>query len=221
MKRLNLNILGGLLLVVGGILLLLTNLNVIHIRIAPILWFIFLGAVGALFTWVFITDREESWWAVIPGITLLSIASLVFLDLLMPRVINVIGGPIVTMGIGLSFLLIYLTKREFWWALIPGGTMATVTVMILLSEFIESGEFLAAFFFLGLASTFGLIYALPSLSGERQTWAIYPALVMLGMAILMLIIVSASLLWQIWPFALIAIGAYLIYRTFRSQEASR
>ncbi len=221
MKRLNLNVLGGLLLVVGGILLLLTNFNVIHIRVAPILWFIFLGAVGALFTWVFITDRDEAWWAAIPGLTLLSVAAIVFLDLIMPRVTNVIGGPIVTLGIGLSFLLIYLTKREFWWALIPGGTMATVTVMILLSEFVESGEFIAAFFFLGLAATFGLIYALPSLSGERQTWAIYPALVMLGMAVLMLLIVSASLIWQIWPFILIAIGAYLIYRTFQGRKDLR
>jgi hypothetical protein len=221
MKRLNLNVLGGLLLIVGGLLLLLTNFNIIHIRVAPILWFVFLGAVGAVFTWVFATDREEAWWAAIPGITLLSIAFIVFLDLIMPKVTDVVGGPIVTMGIGLSFLLIYLVKQEFWWALIPGGTMATITVMILLSEFIESGEFIAAFFFLGLAATFGLIYALPSLSGERQTWAIYPALVMLAMAVLMLLIVSASLIWQIWPFILIAIGVYLIYRTFQGRKESR
>jgi hypothetical protein len=221
MKRLNLNVLGGLLLIMGGLLLLLTNFNVIHIRVAPILWFIFLGAVGAVFTWVFITDRDEAWWAAIPGLTLLSVAAIVFLDLIMPRVTSVIGGPIVTMGIGLSFLLIYLTKQEFWWALIPGGTMATVTVMVLLDQFIQSGEIIAAVFFLGLAATFGLIYTLPSLSGDRQAWAIYPALVMLGMAVLMLLIVSASLIWQIWPFILIAIGAYLIYRTFQGQKESR
>jgi hypothetical protein len=200
-------VLWGGLLIAAGILFLLQNLNVI--RFAEIIWSI-LFALGGIFMLSFFIADRNNWWALIPSIVLFNLGLMVALDTIFPRFSDTVGGALFLGGIGLSFWLIYLIRREFWWAIIPGGalfTLAAVVVAASLGYEAESGGVL----FLGLGLTFGLLAVLPTPEG-RLTWAWIPGLALLIMGV-MVIGAAANLINFLWPAALIVVGIFLVYRT--------
>ena len=75
MKRLEVRVIGGILLIAAGVLSLLQNLGIFEGALA-FLWALLLGAGGAFFLYVFLINRAN-WWAIIPGFTMLSVATLI------------------------------------------------------------------------------------------------------------------------------------------------
>jgi hypothetical protein len=210
MNRSILRIVGGILLIAVGILALLQGFGVLA-NITPLLWALVFGFGGALFLYVFLTNRD-SWWAVIPGFVLLSIGVLIALEHLFPATSGDWGGVLVLAGIGLAFWVVYFLKREHWWAIIPGGVMLTTALVTGLSSTLGDVE-TGGIFFLGLGLTFGLLAVLPSPDG-RMRWAFIPAAVLLAMGLL-ITTAAAELLNYLWPIALILVGVYLIFRVVR------
>lgn len=250
----------GILLIAGGILLTLANLG--YLNFGDVIWGLTLGAFGAGFMAVFLTNRAN-WWAIIPGVTLLSVSAIVllgeyapafsdnwggviilggislafwlvylvertnwwalipgsimlivaiavFLSEVYPGLPGAWTGAIIVGGIGLAFWAIYLVNRQFWWAVIPGGVMLTIGVMVLLEPYL-TGLAMGGTFFLGIGLTFALLSILPTPDG-RMRWAIYPAGVLAIMGLLLMASLP-SVLNILWPVALILIGLFLIYRT--------
>jgi hypothetical protein len=162
------------------------------------------------FLFVFVRDREQ-WWAVLPGLPLLGLAGLLLIDALGLSMTP--AGPALLLGsISVAFWLVYWVRRDFWWAIIPGGTVATVTLMILLESLIPGGQ-IVGLIFLGIGLTFLALYFLPA-DGGRQPWAIYPA------AVLLILAAAFSLAFGVvgrflLPLAIILVGAYMVYRTWR------
>ncbi len=75
----------------------------------------------------------------------------------------------------LAFATVYLLRpKRNWWAIIPGGVLASVALLVLCEEIFPGwgGE---AVMFLGFAATFTSLYLLPSHRGG-QRWALYPAI---------------------------------------------
>jgi hypothetical protein len=208
----NLWILWGLLLVLAGGLFLLDSLNVLEL--GDVFWGVILGIGGLAFLSVYFANREH-WWALIPGCTLLSVSALILLDRFLPNGVGDWGGSIVLGGIGLSFLLIYFSNREFWWAVIPGGVMATLAFVVGLDEVLGDVE-MGGVFFLGLGLTFALIGLLPSPQGNMR-WAFIPAAI-LGIIGLLIVVALSSLINYIWALALIAAGLILLVRAFRPRR---
>ena len=65
----------GILLVVLGLLFLLQNFDLFNINVlGDLIWGVLFGAAGLVFLWVFVSNLEGNWWAVIPGFTLLGLA---------------------------------------------------------------------------------------------------------------------------------------------------
>jgi hypothetical protein len=167
-KRTNFNIVWGLLLVAGGILFMLQELGVIGNSWETgweILWAIVFGAVGLVFVWRYLSDLTGSWWAIIPGCTLLSLAALIgfaalgFGDTAAPWL-----GALFLGGVGLGFWMVYFTRREYWWAVIPGGVLFSLALVALIATWYQ-GEVVGAIFFLGMAATFGMVCLLPTPPG--------------------------------------------------------
>ena len=213
MKRTDSSTVLALSLVGAGVLFLLQNLGLLGAA-QNIFWTVLFAASGAAFLVVFARDLSR-WWAIIPSLTLLSLAALVGLGNLAPAFAKDWGGPLFLGGIGLSFWLVYLSGRERWWAIVPGGTLLTLALVAALSETspgIETG----AIFFLGLALTFGLVYVLPTPQGHMR-WAIYPAGALLATALLV-IAAMGQVINILWPAALILAGLYLAYRSLRLQH---
>ncbi|GAP12102.1 hypothetical protein BECAL_03304 [Bellilinea caldifistulae] len=209
MSRWNWRILAGGGLILMGVIALLDA--VFQVELSGLLWsFLFLLG-GAAFLAVLANDRNQ-WWAAIPGFTLLGIGALIGLSRLAPAATDQIGGAIVLGGIGLSFIVVYILNRNFWWAIIPAGVMASLVVMLVLEPVF--GESIAWIFLLGLAATFGLVYLLPTPGGERMEWALWPAGVMV---VISLIVMGVSVEWAAYaiPALMILAGIVLFVRALR------
>jgi hypothetical protein len=117
--------------------------------------------------------------------------------------------------LSLGFWAIYLASQARWWAVIPGGTLLTLTLVTGLSE-TWPGQDLGWVFFLGLSATFGLLYLLPTSAG-RMRWALYPSAGLLAMALLVMAALG-EIANLIWPAALILVGLYLMYQNLHPRR---
>jgi len=209
MKRFDVRAIGGVLLIIVGILLLLQNLRVLEVVVA-LVWAVIFAAGGAIFLYMFLTNRRH-WWAVIPGFTLLGLAALIALDQLLPEIGDVLGGALFLGAIGLAFWVIYFLKREYWWAVIPGGVLFTLALIAGLSPVYE-GPAMGGVFFVGLGLTFGLLYFVPTPHG-RMKWALIPATVLVVMGVLTTAAATEGL-GYLGGAVLILVGLYLLLRIF-------
>jgi len=211
-KWLESRVLWGSLLILAGILFLLQN--IFAFEFGDLFWTIILGLAGLFFLSVFISNRAQ-WWSLIPGVTLLSIALMILLSTLFPEVGELLSGSIVLGGIGLSFVLIYLTNREHWWTIIPAGVLLTLALVVGLESLISESDFISIFF-VGLGITFAVVAILPTAEGKMK-WAWIPAGVLVLMGLLFSAFTGDSMAY-LWPAALIVAGLYLIFRTFSSKK---
>ena len=214
MKRFEASVAWGVLLIAGGVMFLLQNLGILGSGLA-LVWALLFAAAGVLFLYVFLNDRTN-WWAVIPGCVLLSLGILIGLDELAPMVSDWLGGALVLGSISVSFWIIYFTKREYWWAIIPGGVMLTLAIITIVDSVARELE-VGGILFLGLGATFGLLSLLPHPQG-RMKWPLIPAAVLLTMGALLTAALAASVLNYIWPMALVLAGLSLIYRSLTSKQ---
>ncbi len=216
MRWLGSRVLWGLLLILGGILYLLQNLNIVHA--GDLFWAVVLLLIGVVFLVTFLNNRAD-WWALIPGIILTFLGILVLLNLVVPGFSGSWIGPLFLAGIGLAFWAVYLNNHGFWWAIIPGGALLTLAVVAGLSDTVPGME-TGGIFFLGLGVTFALLSVLPSGTGPENRplrWALIPAAVLAGIG-LIIMAETASLINYIWPALLILGGIYLVYLTVRTRR---
>jgi hypothetical protein len=213
MRRIDRTLLLGLALAGAGVLILLQNLGFLG-PLENAFWALLFGTGGVGFMALLARNRAH-WWAAIPGSALLGIGVLIALDDLAPAFAHTWGGALFLGMIGLGFWVVYLACRACWWAIIPAGALSTLALIAGLSERVASRD-LGWIFFLGLSATFGLLYLLPTNEGRRR-WAIYPAAVLLAMAVLTLA-AMAEMANLLWPAALILAGLSMMYRTLRPRH---
>ncbi|MDQ3247649.1 MAG: hypothetical protein M3Q45_00435 [Chloroflexota bacterium] len=111
---------GWTLLTLAGMVYLSTWPNVGGELRAALL---FLG-LACGFTHVYLLDRTERWWALIPGGFMLVLGGVISLS---RQITNIaLLGALLFVGMGLVFFLLTLLgdKRRHWWALIPGAVLA-------------------------------------------------------------------------------------------------
>ena len=90
---------------------------------------IFLGALSVAFWAIYIVNRPL-WWAIIPGGVLLTLAIVALIDTLLPAVDT---GTIFFLGMGLTFLLVYILPNpvgQMRWAIIPAAVMLVLAVIV-------------------------------------------------------------------------------------------
>lgn len=206
MKRVEPRIFWGVLLILGGGLFLLQNMGLFALaNVWPIIFF--LPAVVFLYT--FVTSREN-WWAVIPGMALAGVASLIAFEQLFPRSSDTWGAALFMGCLAVAFLGIFVrTGTAEWWAVIPMGVLGTIALLLALEPWLSDGAF-AGLFMIGIGLTFGIVYLVPTKAG-RMRWAVYPASITAVIGVL-IITASTRLIRFLGPAAIIALGLYLIFR---------
>ncbi len=197
----------GVVLIVGGVLFLLQNL--FGIQLGALFWSILFVLGGLFFLSVYWTERSN-WWAIIPGFVFIGIGLTIGLGALFPAAADILGGTIILGSIGLSFLVIYLLNRDFWWALIPAGVLLTLAVVISLESVLTEFGFVSLFF-LGMALTFAVVALLPTSQG-RMSWAWIPAGI-LGIMGIIFGAFSGAFMAYVTPIVLILGGGYLVVRS--------
>ncbi len=210
LKLLRSSILWGVLLILGGAALLVDN--VYHLNLGAYFWGIVTLVTGVIFIAEFVGSGRASWWALIPGVSLLGLAATIFVGELFPAASEMWGGALFLGGIGLAFFLVYFADRNNWWAIIPGGVLGTLAVVSFMDasnqRLVDSGSI----FFVGLGLTFLLVALLPTPQG-KMTWAYIPGGILLVFGLLILA-ARTDLLVIIGPAALIVIGLALVVRAF-------
>lgn len=212
------NLLWGLLLIAAGVIFLLQNMG-FFVNIGAWLAMVLFGAGGFVFLYTFLTDLEGRWWAAIPGSTLLGLAATIFFDSYGPRFLDGLGGPAFLASIGFGFVLVFLADVHKWWAIIPAGVMTTLGMVAGFDELGIRGVDTGGIFFLGLGFTFLVLFLLTGQRGERQSWALIPAAVLLIMGVLI------GTPWighmeNLWPLVLIAVGAFWVLRNLGSRKSN-
>lgn len=197
-------IIGGAL-ILFGILFLLNNFKIFEISVRSVFAGIF-ALAGLIFLIVFFLDREQ-WWALIPGFVLMGVGATILVgEYVTLRGVD-IAGAVMLVFIALPFWIIYILKRDFWWALFPAGALTSIAAMTLIPE--KSGDLGVSIMFFGWAGTFLLVYFL-----AKQKWAVWPVLGLLAMAIAFLA-GAFDVFGYLWPIVIIGAGAYMIYRAMR------
>jgi len=199
---------GGLLIIIG-VVVILENLEIV--RFGGLIWALILAIIGIGFLPVFISNKDN-WWALIPAFTLLSVALAITLSNLWSEDLGSLSGFIVLFGIGLSFLVIYLTNRTNWWAFIPFGVLSSIAVSVLLEPYLTDLVFVGIFF-LGVGITFGVLSIIPTPQG-KMNWAVVPAGVLFVLG-LVFFFVSGDFFRIIAAALLIILGVYVIFRTLK------
>jgi hypothetical protein len=205
MKRYDPRLWIGVLMVFGGVLIILENLNIIS-DVGDIFWGVIWGLVGAFFLWMLLRDRNN-WWAAFPAFTLLGLAFSSFL----PNSLEAYDGLVFFAGISLGFLWVYVTDTTRWWAIIPAGVMLTLGSLSALED--ATGMDNGGFLFLGLGLTFILVAILPG--GRARSWAFIPGVLLLVFGSI-LGTPAVGFLEYVWPAALILLGGYFVLRFFRN-----
>ncbi len=206
----------GVILVLFGALALLQNYTgfVLQGDWWGIVFALIFAGAGAAFLASFFADRKTNWWAVIPGFTLIGLGLLIVGGLLNFRPEGVLPG-IFLGSIGASFLVIYFSDRVKWWAIIPGGVLVSLAIMLIAGA---NDNWAPVILFAGMAVTFGLVATMNEPGGRPRTWAWYPAG---AMAVLAVIIASTSgpLTGLIWPILLIGAGLVMVAWTLVARRS--
>lgn len=171
---------------------------------------IFMAAVALPFWVAFFLDKNN-WWAIIPAGVISTITLIILLSA--TRMDGDLIGGIFMLGLGLVFIVIYLLNREHWWALIPGGVIATIGFTALTSGLslspALSDRIPPAVFFGGLSLTFAVLWFFRE---KHDTgWGRYPAIPLAFLALIYLI--AGTDFDVFWPLIMIGGGIYILLRT--------
>jgi len=166
--------------------------------------------LAAPFGAVYLRDRRENWWALIPA----GATALLALVTLMATVAGELAGAIFFLGLGAIFLALYFAEiggqRHNWWALIPAGALLSLAAVIILASYGLGGT-AGATLFLGLGLTFGALYLLPGRRQELQ-WAWIPSVALLGFGAFVLAVAGDFPYARLfWPLLLVVAGLVLVF----------
>lgn len=202
-RRIDKNLLIGVLLVAFGALFLMDQFGVIHFLRDTIIGLMFLGGAAAFLT-VFANDRRQ-WWSLFPAAGL----GFVGLAILMPNGGNIMGT-ILFLLLGGAFMAVHATRPDQVWPIIPGGVLLTLALV----TFVETISFNlfdgGAIFFFGLAATFVAVWY-RALDRRHYSWALIVAAVLAAIGALVLIGSMMGMFFKFGiPIAMILIGVYAL-----------
>ncbi len=212
----------AVVLILGGVLLLIFNYGLLA-AYEPLAQWIAGGALalGGVGFFLSVARTPAAWWRLIPAWTLLALAGMVLLSTRAD-----VGGPLIAAvlfwGLGLAFAHIYLRARtENWWAILPGGFLTVLGVVIALSGRVDSLRALGSVLFAGL----GLVFLLLALAGGklRHWWALVPGSILLLFGLFILggggVTGGGALRW--WPVLAIVAGILIGWRAMRPAPAPK
>ena len=168
-----------------------------------------LSLIGLPFLVVFLANRTDNWWALIPAYVLFAIAIMIFLIGLGVLADSWVALYVLS-SIGFPFLIVYLMNREHWWALIPAYTMFVIGIMVaLIDNRFLSDLAIPAYVMFAIAIPFLFVY----FTNREQWWALIPGGIMAVIGIGF--VAGTDLAQYVIPVVFILGGILVLYRSFR------
>ena len=196
-------IIAGVLIIVVGVVLLLSQMEVIVLR-GEIWGALALLAGGIVFGALWLSNTKE-WWPLIPGsiMTCWGLATLLEMLGLPAWLVTLIGF----VGSSLPFFYIFLKvgAQEGWWALIPGGIIGAWGLGSVLGGLGLPEALVPLIGFVGSALPFLFIF---SMDRKKNWWALIPGGIMAFMG---LVTTLGTVVGEEWTATLILWGIALIF----------
>jgi hypothetical protein len=158
----------GLLLIVLGLAILGWNLNVFDAG-GAVMGFLLFGALGVVFLVLYRKD-DGNWWASIPAGALFGLSAVSLLGSIVDIPSSVLGAVFLWAGAA-PFLLLFRREPRFFWAAMPGGFLALLGLLALISGTRVGEALLTLFIYWGIAIVFAVVF----LRGPARWWAVIPA----------------------------------------------
>ena len=209
MKTFNWRIPVGLVVVLFGVFGLLQTMGIVRMQGNwwMLVFALIFAAAGATFLYALFIDRRN-WWAAIPGLTLVGLGAMMAL-LTIPGFPDIIAPFIFLLSIAAAFVVVYFFTRQ-WWAIIPAGVMASVSLTTLLAE--TNGALSGGVMFLGIAATFALLALVGVGKGSSLPWPWIPAGILFLFSGLIMMTGGGQLPGMVWAVLLICAGGFLLLR---------
>ncbi len=207
MKETKKDLVIGILVILVGLLSLLINVDILEININNEIITILIFVVGFLFFMgLYLYQGRKEFWPLIPAFVLLGIGTLILVNKIGFN--HNVGSGLLMIFIGSGFILIYLLHRENWWALIPGGVVASISLVIFFPGVLGVG-----LMFIAMGGVFFVLYpVLKKEEGENSWWTLIPGAILSLLGILFLLFDKDYIGKFILPVLLIAGGLYLIFK---------
>ena len=195
----------GVAMVVSGLFFLLVNF-----RLIPVSDFVVTRVLGVLFIlggliFSFFTGAGGGLtWLVIPAGVFFS-TGVVALVLGMNGFFSIQSAGILTVGLGGTFIAVFMTRKNHWWALIPACTffgLAGWTATATLIPAIGVHPVVPLF---AVGMSFLIIY-LYSFQKVRMRWSLYTGGIIVAVSFCYLLVILLARWSILWPLMLILIG---------------
>lgn len=206
----------GVAIIVFGILALLVNTNILDGMDNLLGGFLLL--LGGLFFFSLYNRDRTKWWPLLPGTILVVIGIGVFLESFVPFASDLLGAAFIY-AIFAVFAFVFSRDHKNWWAIIPAGVTFTIGTIILIESFhLLDSDLNGVIFFLGIGLTFLYLWSLRQ-DIQNLNWAIWPAGVLLGLAVFVYLN-QVRLLDEevIFPLLVIGIGVIIIIAGSRRKK---
>jgi hypothetical protein len=198
----------GAALILSGIFFLLTNFSVIPPvgqatdRVIGILFFVtgiifafFQGRGGGLF------------WFIIPAGVAFTFGSFT-LVLGISKIFSFTAASMLGIGLGTTFLIVFLLQKAQWWALLPTGGLYGISLWIIMSSVQTQIGFHPVFLLLCIGISFLCIYFF-SVQRIKMRFALYTGIIIILCAVIyyfLIFFIEYKLFWAIF---LIILGIFI------------
>ena len=209
------NIVLGIIIILVGVFLLLITTNFIDINLdASWVFGILFFVAFLIFMGFYVSMHRKQFWPLIPGIIMLGLSLLILTENF--GINGNIGAGLFILFIGFSFLAVYVLHSEHWWAIIPAGILASVSLVIFFGDTLGVG-----LMFLGMGATFLALYFVLRGTDEQHWWPIIPGGILAFMGLMFLFFESIDFGNLLLPIALIIIGFFLILNSLKKQRSAK
>lgn len=209
MNKLTKDLILGALIIIIGLFILFINLEVINIKISGTIITTIIFFIGfIIFIFIYFSQGKKEFWPLIPAFILLGLSMLIISKEIGIGHQN--GAGIFILFIGLSFIMVYLLHSENWWAIIPGGVTASVSLVIFFEGILGVG-----LMFLGMGGTFFALYPILIKTQPDSWWTFIPGSILSLMGLLFLIFGREYIGQYILPILLIIIGSFLVLKSLK------
>ncbi len=195
----------GVAMVICGLFFLLVNFKLIPTSdfVVPRVLGILFMTGGLIFLFFTGAGGWLSWFVIPAGVFLTG--GVVTLILGTTMFISINSASLFSLGLGLTFLSVFLTRKNHWWALIPACTFFGIAAWTALGSRIPELGYhpLILIFSLGLA--FLVIY-INSFQKARMRWSFLTGILIMGVSFCYLVALLLAHWSVLWPVILLLVG---------------
>jgi len=171
---------------------------------------IFLLGLALTFFAVYLFQRKN-WWALIPSGLLALLGGIILishLPLIPEEWRDTLQGVFFLGGLGCAFLIFYGTRREHWWAILPGGILTVLAVVPIAQRISWLNPWTPFILFAGIALVFLALHL-----STHMRWSLWAALASGCFGVLVQLAAGpARISAMIFAVILIALGGLLLLR---------